>query len=184
MRFHPMTRRVLALPAMIVGIGLLLTACGSSGNKPSSGSSGSPTSTASSPPASSPASSAGSAAATIKANWEAFFSASTPTARRVALLQNGSQFASLIAAQSKSSLASSASAKVSSVSGITASQAMVAYDIVVAGTPALKNQKGVAVKEGGTWKVGDQSFCGLLQLEKSSGLVKITKLPAACSSAG
>jgi hypothetical protein len=70
------------------------------------------------------------------------------------------------------------------VSNITASQATVNYAIVVSGTPALNNQKGVAVKQGGTWKVGDKSFCGLLQLEKTSGLVKITSLPAACSSAG
>ena len=181
LRFQPITRRVLVLPAVIAGFGLLLTACGSSGNKPSSGSSGTPASSATSSPAST--GSAGSAA-TIKTNWEAFFSASTPTAKRVALLQNGSAFQPLIAAQSKSSLASAASAKVDSVSGITATQATVTYDIVVSGTPALKNQKGVAVKESGTWKVGDKSFCGLLQLEKSSGLVKITSLPAACSSAG
>lgn len=183
MRFQFTTRRVLVLPAIIAGMGLLLTACGSSG-KPSSGSSGSPTSSPASSSTSSPSGSTGAAAATIKANWEAFFSASTPTAKRVALLQNGSQFASLIAAQAKSTLASSASAKVNSVSGITASQATVNYNIVVAGSPALSNQKGVAVKEGGKWLVGDQSFCGLLQLEKSSGLVKITALPAACSSAG
>ena len=183
MRSQPMTRRVLALPALIAGLGLLLTACSSSA-KPSSGSTGSPAASATSSPASASGGSTGSAAAKIKANWEAFFSASTPTAKRVALLQNGSQFAALIAAQSKSSLASAASAKVNSVTGITANQADVNYAIVVSGTPALNNQKGVAVNENGTWKVGDKSFCGLLQLEKSSGLVKITALPAACSSAG
>jgi hypothetical protein len=184
-RFHPTTRRVLALPAVIAGLGLLLTACGgSSGNKPGTGSSGSPASPAASSPASSPGGSPGADAATIKANWEAFFSSSTPTSRRVALLQNGSQFATLIADQSKSSLASAASAKVTGVSGITATQATVDYDIVVSGTPALSNKKGVAVKQAGTWKVGDQSFCGLLQLEKATGLVKITALPAACTSAG
>ena len=183
MRFQPPTRRVLALPAVIAGLGLLLTACSSSGTKAGANSSAPPASSATSSPAGSTGS-AGSAAAKIKANWEAFFSASTPTAKRVALLQNGSQFASLIAAQAKSSLASAASAKVNSVTGITATQANVNYAIVVSGTPALNNQKGVAVNENGTWKVGDKSFCGLLQLEKSSGLVKITSLPAACSSAG
>jgi hypothetical protein len=170
-----MTRRALVLPALIAGLGLLLTACGNSG-KPSSGSTRTPATATSSP-------ARGSAEATIRANWEAFFSARTPTSRRVALLQNGSQFESLIAAQSGSSLASAASAKVTSVSNITSSQATVEYDIVVSGTPALRNQKGLAVHQGGTWKVGDKSFCGLLELEKSSGLVKITSLPAACSSA-
>lgn len=182
MRLQSTARRALALPAVIAGLGLLLTACSSSGNKPSSGSGSPATSSSTSTPSS--GGSTGSAAAKIKANWEAFFSASTPTAKRVALLQNGSQFAPLIAAQAKSSLASAASAKVNSVTGITASRANVNYAIVVSGTPALNNQKGVAVNEGGTWKVGDESFCGLLHLEKSSGLVKITTLPAACSSAG
>jgi hypothetical protein len=120
----------------------------------------------------------------IKANWVAFFSASTPVARRVALLQNGQLFQPLIAAQAKSSLASSASAKVTSVSNVTSSQAAVTYAILVAGSPALSNQKGVAVYQGGTWKVGEASFCGLLTLEKSSGLVQLPSLPAACQSAG
>lgn len=177
MRYQPMTRRVLVLPVFIAAFGLLLTACGSSA-KPPSHSTGSPAGSAASSPAS------GTAEATIRANWEAFFSAKTPTSRRVALLQNGSQFESLIAAQSGSSLASAASAKVDSVSSITSSQATVVYDIVVSGTPALRNQKGIAVHEGGTWKVGDKSFCALLGLEKSSGLVKIPSMPAACSSAG
>src|SRR5579859_7563567 len=116
MRFHLMTRHVLVLPAIVAGMGLLLTACGGSSGQPSSGSSGSPTSSPASSSTSSSGSpgSAGAAASTIKTNWEAFFSASTPTAKRVSLLQNGSQFASLIAAQAKSSLASSASAKVNS----------------------------------------------------------------------
>ena len=46
-------------------------------------------------------------------------------------------------------------------------QAKVTYSILVGGTPALKNQPGVAVYQGGTWKVGDQSFCALLTLENS-----------------
>jgi hypothetical protein len=73
---------------------------------------------------------------------------------------------------------------VNKVTGVTASQATVIYSIDVAGTPALTNQKGVAVDQGGTWKVGTASFCGLLQLEKTSGLVKLPSIPSACSSAG
>jgi hypothetical protein len=53
----------------------------------------------------------------------------------------------------------------------------VTYSILVAGTPALKNQPGVAVSQDGIWKVGDQSFCALLTLENSG------KAPAACASA-
>jgi hypothetical protein len=152
--------------------GLVLAGCGGSGSPGSGASSG--------------ASSGShmSAAAEIKANWEAFFSASTPVARRVALLQNGQVFQALISAQAKSTIASSAAAKVSAVSNVTSSQATVTYSITVGGTPALSGQKGVAVNQGGTWKVGDASFCGLLTLEKSSGLVHLSALPAACNSAG
>ena len=40
---------------------------------------------------------------------------------------------------------------------------------------------GVAVLQGGTWKVGDASFCGLLTLENGG---RASGLPAACHSAG
>ncbi len=177
MRFQPLSRRISLAPVLVAAFGLVLAGCGSGSGTPKS----------SSPPASASSSAAGgggSAAAAITANWVAFFSASTPVSKRVALLQNGQLFQSLIAAQSKSSLASSASAKVTKVSNVTATQADVTYSIIVAGTPALSGQKGVAVYQGGTWKVGDASFCGLLTLEKSSGLVKLSALPAACKSAG
>jgi hypothetical protein len=176
MRFQPLIRPISLGPAAAAAAAVVLAGCGSSGSS-NSGSSSSP-----SPSATTGGST--SAVSAIKANWEAFFSASTPTAKRVALLQNGQLFQALIAAQSKSSIASSASAKVNSVSKVTATQATVNYTIIVAGAPALTNQKGVAVYDGGTWKVGDASFCGLLGLEKTSGLIKIPALPAACASAG
>jgi len=56
-------------------------------------------------------------------------------------------------------------------------QAKVTYSILVGGTPALKDQPGVAVYQSGMWKVGDQSFCALLTLENSG------KAPTACASA-
>jgi hypothetical protein len=115
-------------------------------------------------------------AGTIAANWETFFSAKSSTAKRVSLLENGAQFQKVIAAQSTSSLAATASAKVSGVTGITSTQATVAYSIDIGGTPALPNQSGQAVFQGGTWKVGDKSFCSLLILELGKSGV-----PAACS---
>jgi hypothetical protein len=172
-------RRASLAPAAVAVAGILLAGCGSSGSS-------APKTTPSPSTASAAGGGAGSsgAAAAIKANWEAFFSASTPVARRVALLQNGQLFQSLIAAQSKSTIASSAAAKVTSVSNVTSSQATVTYSITLGGQTVLSGQKGVAVNDGGTWKVGDASFCGLLGLEKSSGLVKLSALPAACKSAG
>jgi hypothetical protein len=147
-------------------------------------------STSSTPPASSPSakpsstSSASSAVSAdekaITANWTAFFDPKTSVAQRVNLLQDGSAFASVIKAQAGSSLASSASAQVTKVTVITTSEAAVTYNVLLAGTPALKNQAGTAVYEGGTWKVGDASFCGLLTLENAG---KTSGLPSVCKSA-
>jgi hypothetical protein len=147
-------------------------------------------STSSTPPASSPSakpsstSSASSAVSAdekaITANWTAFFDPKTSVAQRVSLLQDGSAFASVIKAQAGSSLASSASAQVTKVTVITTSEAAVTYNVLLAGTPALKNQAGTAVYEGGTWKVGDASFCGLLTLENAG---KTSGLPSVCKSA-
>ena len=55
----------------------------------------------------------------------------------------------------------------SKVTVTVAQQATVNYSILIGGSPALANQSGVAVYQGGTWKVGLASFCGLLTLENS-----------------
>jgi hypothetical protein len=148
-------------------LGVGLAACGSSGS-PSTPSS-------SKPPSSSSGTSA--EAKTIASNWTAFFSAKTPVNQRVSLLQDGSTFAPIIRAQAGSGLAALASAKVSKVTVQSATQAKVAYSILVSGTPELANQTGVAVLQNGTWKVGVASFCGLLTLENAGSTAK---LPAAC----
>jgi hypothetical protein len=120
---------------------------------------------------------AGSATAQIKANWEAFFSGTTPAAQKISLLQNGQEFASIINAQADSVLARSASAMVTAVKMTSPTQATVTYDIFIGGKPALSNQTGTSVYQDGTWKVGDGSFCQLLALENGG------KAPPACSSA-
>ena len=50
------------------------------------------------------------------------------------------------------------------------------YEVLLLGTPLLKNQVGTAVYLDGVWKVAIASFCGLLALE---GVTH-----PACSSAG
>jgi hypothetical protein len=116
----------------------------------------------------------------ITTNWEAFFNAKTPATQRVALLQDGSQFLSVIRAQSGTGLAALATAKVTHVTVNSPTMATVTYDILISGTPTLKNQTGVAVFQNGTWKVGVTSFCGLLTLENAG---KTAGLPPACKSA-
>jgi hypothetical protein len=160
-------------------------ACGSS--SPSTGSSPAttPSSTAptspavSSPPTSSPGAGSAATAAAVSTNWEAFFNAKTPVAKRVLLLQDGPQFQSIINSQAGSGLAAEATAKVTHVTVSSPTQATVNYEILIAGTPELKNQTGTAVNENGTWKVGVGSFCGLLVLENAG---KTSGLPAACKS--
>jgi hypothetical protein len=98
----------------------------------------------------------------------------------VKLLQDGPQVASVIRSQSGSGLASLATAKVINVTVNSPTQATVKYEILVGGTPQLKNQTGTAVLENGTWKVGLASFCGLLIIENAG---KTSGLPTACKSA-
>ena len=164
------TRRFVSWILLVTAIGGGLAAC-------SSGSS-----TTSSPPASAPSATSSGSSSTvaekITANWEAFFNPATPVAQRVSLLQHGQLFASVIRAQAGSSLASQATAKVDKVTVTSPTQADVTYTILLAGTPVLKNQHGVAVNEGGTWKVGVTSFCGLLTVENNG------KTPTVCKAAG
>jgi len=180
MRFPPV--RVF----LIVGLAAVaaVTACSSSGSaKPGASASTPvtpPTSAApatAAPSASPSGGSTSAAAAQIKTNWETFFNPKTPVTERVNLLQNGATFASIIQAQAGSPLASSATSSVTAVTVESPTQAKVTYSILVAGTPALKNQPGVSVYQNGTWKVGDQSFCALLTLENSG------KAPSVCASA-
>jgi len=149
----------------------------------SSPSSSAPKATPSTSAAAAPStpSSSSSAAQAIKANWTAFFDAKTPVAKRVALLEDGSQFASVIRAQAGGGLAALASAQVTKVTVTSPTQAAVTYNILVDGTPELKGQSGTAVLQGGTWKVGVTSFCDLLTLENGGNS---SKLPAACKAAG
>jgi hypothetical protein len=169
--------RTLQLLVLVGVLGVGIAACGSSNNSGASSSSTSAPAT-SAPATSASAAPSSSAAAQITANWEKFFNAKTPVTTRVALLQNGSTFESVIKAQAGSGLAATASAKVSKVIMTSSKQAMVKYSILIGGATALANQSGVAVYQNGTWKVGLASFCGLLTLENSG------KTPSVCKSAG
>jgi len=166
--------------SLLAATGIALTACGSNGGgsgstTPATGGSSTPQSSA--PAAGGEPTSGSGAVAAIKKNWATFFSAKTPTKRRIALLQDGNMVAKVIKAQSGSSLAAAASAKVSHVTLTGTNQASVMYSIYVGGQAALPNQSGVAVYQDGVWKVGLVSFCALLKIENAG---KSSGLPAAC----
>jgi hypothetical protein len=168
-----LTRKLISSILLVCMAGLGLAACSSSSSAPKASSS----SPAAKPSASSTSSGTSADEAAITANWEAFFSAKTPIAKRVSLLQDGSTFSSIIKSQAGSGLASQATAQVTKVTVITSSQAQVTYSILLNGTPELKNQTGQAVYQDGTWKVGVTSFCSLLALENGGST---SSLPAAC----
>jgi hypothetical protein len=160
-----------------------MSAC--SGSSSSSSSAVAPASTASSASAvasSAPAAASGSpasAVAQITANWNAFFNPATPNTKRLQLLENGSQFAAAIKSFAASPLAAAVSSKVDSVTMSSATTAKVKYDLSALGQTVAKDASGTAVLQDGTWKVGDNVFCGLLTEAKSAGLS--IPVPAACS---
>jgi hypothetical protein len=181
MRSHLLARRI-AAPALGLALAATMAACSSSSSTTASPSSAPPSSAAapsSAAPSSPGTGSTAGAAAQIAANWEKFFSSTTPLAERVKLLQNGAALESAIKAFSTLPLASGIGAKVTNVTVDSATKATVTYNLTAPGGSALlSNQKGTAVYQDGTWKVGTGSLCGLLRLIPGG------TVPAACNSAG
>jgi hypothetical protein len=173
LRYQAQARRVLLAPAVALAVTAAVAACSSSASSSSS----------SAPASSAPATNGGGAAGNvtaiteIKANWVKFFSSSTPNSERAALLQNGQTFASAIKSFASNPLASQVSAKVDLVTLTSATQAAVKYDLTAAGNSVASGQTGTAVLQDGTWKVGDDVFCGLLK--QGAALLNMA-LPAAC----
>ena len=188
-RFNPPARRFYLVPALGLVLVTAMAACSSGSSSSSSASatitptslptSASATTTTSPTPAASGGSS--SATAEITTNWNAFFNPSTPNSKRVQLLQNGSQFTAAISAFAASPLAAAVTSKVDSVTLSSATTANVKYDLSAMGTTVASGASGTSVLQDGTWKVGDEVFCGLLTEAKSAGIT--VPVPSACSSA-
>jgi hypothetical protein len=107
------------------------------------------------------------AQAQIKSAYEKFFSGKTPVSDRVAVLQNGPKFRGLVTSFANNPLAKNVSVKVSSVTLRDAVFARVVYTVELGGS-GLPKQTGTAVRENGTWKVGDASLCKLVSLQGST----------------
>jgi hypothetical protein len=146
-------RSLIAL--FLVSSSLLLAGCGGGG---SSSATSTPTPASTSPEAQ---------RAEIKRVWEQFFSGTSSGPQKVALLQNGSAFRTVVDAQVRSPLAKQSSATVTRVTLSGPARARVVYTIELSQKPVLPNQHGTAVKIGGAWKVGQSSFCRLLALQGS-----------------
>ena len=107
------------------------------------------------------------AEAQIRSAYEKFFSGRTPVADRVAVLQNGPKFRGLVTSFASNPLAKNVSVAVSSVTLRDAVFAKVVYTVKLGGGK-LPQQTGTAVRENGTWKVGDASLCKLVSLQGST----------------
>jgi hypothetical protein len=113
------------------------------------------------------------AEAQIKSAYEKFFSSNTSLPGRVALLQNGPQFKSVIQSFASNPFAKNLSATVSSVTLEPGNKAKVVYKVNLSGA-SLGKQTGFAVLQNGTWKVGYASLCKLIALGGTT--------PPACNS--
>jgi hypothetical protein len=100
-----------------------------------------------------------------------FFDGSTPLATRVSLLDNGSQYASIMKKVLENPQGATAGATVQSVELTSATGANVGYTITLSGQPVLGGQKGTVVYQDGVWKVSVPSFCALAALENSGKAV-------------
>jgi hypothetical protein len=155
---------------------LILAACGGGSGSPAS-----PKPTAGATTAAEPASGPAAVAA-ITANWKTVFNGKAPIPSRLALVQDGAQVAAFVEAQAKTSFGAAAAGSTATVSLVTItspSQATVHYEVLLLGTPLLKNQVGMAVYLDGIWKVAIASFCGLAYLQYPKGS---PQLPAVCRS--
>jgi hypothetical protein len=156
---------------------LILAACGSGGGDHQSTTNPTASATAAAEPTSGPA-----AVAAITANWKTVFNGKAPIPSRSALVQDGPQVAAFVEAQAKTSFGMAATGSTATISSVTITsptQASVHYEVLLLGTPLLKNQVGTAVYLDGVWKVAIASFCGLTYLEFPKGS---SQLPAVCRS--
>ncbi len=115
--------------------------------------------------------------ATIKKDWIEFFSGTSSAALKESLVQDPAAFAATIKAQAGSPEAKATSVTVSSVHLVSATEAVVIYSIKLGKTTALANQRGLAVKVGGAWKVSVGSFCTLLDLQGGAPPICKPKTP-------
>jgi hypothetical protein len=134
---------------VVLLLGLALAACGGSGG-------GTPD-----------------ASAQIKSAYAKFFAPGTSLSDRVAVLEDGSRFKSVVQQFASNPLAKNVSATVSSVTMQGANKADVVYTVKFGGT-SLPKQNGTAVLQNGQWKVGFASLCKLVALAGTT--------PSACKS--
>lgn len=104
----------------------------------------------------------------VTTTFEHFFDSSLPVDQKMALVENGQAFEETLKSQANSSIAGGASASVAQVDSTGPDRAAVTFTIKKHGFPLLPNRHGEAIRIDGSWKVSAQTFCSLLQLERSA----------------
>jgi hypothetical protein len=132
----------------------------------------SPARTASPAPATSRATGGGprderAARAKVAADWEKLFAPGTSARQRTRLLQGGAKLQLLVQALAHDPRAADTSAKVSKVAFTSPTKADVTYTVLLKGRPVVRDAKGTAVLENGTWKASVAALCALV--EKNPG---------------
>ena len=136
-------RTLRAFLVVVVGLALFAAACGSGGESKAE------------------------VQAKVKANWEKFFDPSVAASQKIALIQNAKdpKVKAAIDSGLNNPQVKSIKANVKSVTP-NGDKAAVKYDLVSVqtGVPVLPGADGIAVKDNGTWKVSQQTFCVLIKL--------------------
>lgn len=175
---YPIIRRSVACLGFAAVVTAAVVGCSSSNNSSSSSSSSSAATSASAvaaapAPAAGAPSSSDPAVQAITTTFTTFFNPKTAAAAKAGLLENGQQFAPVIAAQANNPMSANTSATVSTVQLTDPGHAAVTYTVLMNGSPVLPNQAGKAVLDNGQWKVADSTFCALLAMQGPA--------PAACT---
>jgi hypothetical protein len=97
--------------------------------------------------------------AAVRSLWAEFFNSSTSSAKRQTLLQSGSAFKDVLAAQSTQG---PISATVTAVHFTDSSHASVSFSLRVGAATRLPSVAGAAVLQGGHWLVSKSTMCVVL----------------------
>ncbi|WP_127356986.1 hypothetical protein [Actinacidiphila soli] len=100
----------------------------------------------------------------VRKNWEAFFASTTPLDAKVALVENGEQYALMVQGFADDKRASQFRAQVHDVAFASSAEAEVTYDLSRQGRAVKTGARGMAVSQDGTWKVSVETLCALSQL--------------------
>ncbi|MFB6618053.1 hypothetical protein ACIGFK_30045 [Streptomyces sp. NPDC085524] len=108
------------------------------------------------------------AKAQIEKNWVVFFDPKSTTQEKAAVLEHGDFLEPVLGGLARLPSADKTAAKVKNITFTSPTQATVTYDLLVSGSPALSDSKGISVLDDGVWKVSLKSLCGLIELSGES----------------